>query len=187
MGSPYTLDGALGPALVWNIFDHGRLTNQVLVEDARFQQLYEQYQDTVLRAAREIEDAAIGFAQLRTQVAILDESVQAARRSLDIADVQYREGLVDFERVLDSQRALFSQQERLVATKGGIAQSLISLYKAMGGGWQAGRDTAHRRRRDQRDDGRAQQLEAAARRSAPASYRRSPTATADGHTMNDDS
>ena len=52
-----------------------------LVQDARFQQLYEQYQDTVLRAAREIEDAAIGFAQLRTQVTILDESVQAARRS----------------------------------------------------------------------------------------------------------
>ena len=67
------------------------------------------------------------------------ESVQAARRSLDIADVQYREGLVDFERVLDSQRALFSQQERLVITKGGIAQNLITLYKAMGGGWQAGR------------------------------------------------
>ena len=112
----------------------------MLVEDARFQQLYEQYQDTVLSAASEIEDAAIGFAQFRAQVAILDEGVQAARRSLDIADVQYREGLVDFERVLDSQRALFSQQERLVATKGGVAQSLITLYKAMGGGWQAGRD-----------------------------------------------
>jgi hypothetical protein len=53
--------------------------------------------------------------------------------------VQYQEGLVDFERVLDSQRALFSQQEALVATKGGVAQSLITLYKAMGGGWQAGR------------------------------------------------
>ena len=65
--------------------------------------------------------------------------MQAARRSLDIADVQYREGLVDFERVLDSQRALFSQQERLVATKGGVTQNLIALYKAMGGGWQAGR------------------------------------------------
>ena len=111
----------------------------MLVEDARFQQLYEQYQDTVLHAASEIEDAAISFAQFREQVAILAESVQAARRSLDIADVQYREGLVDFERVLDSQRALFSQQERLVATRGGIAQSLITLYKAMGGGWQAGR------------------------------------------------
>ena len=138
-GSPKTLDYGLGPVLVWNIFDWGRLKNQVLVQDARFQQLFEQYQDTVLRAARELEDAAIGFAQLRAQVAILEEAVQAARRSLDIADVQYREGLVDFERVLDSQRALFSQQERLVITRGGVAQNLIALYKAMGGGWQAGR------------------------------------------------
>ena len=62
-GSPgATLDWGLGPALVWNVFDYGRLTNQVLVQDARFQQLFEQYQDTVLRAARELDDAAIGFA-----------------------------------------------------------------------------------------------------------------------------
>ena len=109
------------------------------MQDARFQQLYEQYQDTVLRAARELDDAAIGFAQARAQVDILRESVQAARRSLDIATIQYREGLVDFQRVLDSQRALFSQQERLVSTQGGVAQSLIAVYKAMGGGWQAAR------------------------------------------------
>jgi NodT family efflux transporter outer membrane factor (OMF) lipoprotein len=138
MRSPYAVDWAVGPAFVWN-FDYNRLKDQVRVQDARFQQLFEQYQDTVLRAARELEDAAIGFAQLRAQVGILEESVQAARRSLDIADVQYREGLVDFQRVLDSQRSLFSQQERLVATKGGVAQSLIALYKAMGGGWQPGR------------------------------------------------
>jgi multidrug efflux system outer membrane protein len=66
--------------------------------------------------------------------------VQAARRSLDIADIQYREGLVDFQRVLDSQRALFSQQERLVTTRGAVAQSLIALYKALGGGWQPARE-----------------------------------------------
>ena len=54
--------GASAPRCVWNVFDYGRLTNQVLVQDARFQQLYEQYQDTVLRAARELDDAAIGFA-----------------------------------------------------------------------------------------------------------------------------
>jgi multidrug efflux system outer membrane protein len=138
MGSPYGMDWGVGPAIVWN-FDYNRLTNQVLVQDSRFQQRFEQYQDTVLRAARELEDAAIDFAQRRAQVSILEESVQAARRSLDIADVQYREGLVDYERVLDSQRALFSQQESLATTRGGVAQSLIALYKALGGGWQPGR------------------------------------------------
>jgi len=138
--TPTTLNWAVGPALVWNVFDHGRLKNQVLVQDARFQQLQEQYQDTVLRAARELDDSAASFASNSAQAKILEQAVQAARRSLDIANVQYREGLVDFQRVLDSQRTLFAQQEQLVAVQGGVMQSLVSLYKAMGGGWQAGRE-----------------------------------------------
>ena len=67
--------------------------------------------------------------------------MKAAQRSLDIANMQYHEGIVDFQRVLDSQRALFSQQELLVTTLSGITQNLITLYKAMGGGWQAGRSS----------------------------------------------
>ena len=65
--------------------------------------------------------------------------MHAARRSLDIANLQYREGMADFERVLDAQRALFSQQERVVSNRGTVVSSLIAVYKAMGGGWQAGR------------------------------------------------
>ena len=137
--SARTLDWGVGPGLVWNVFDHGLLRNQVLVEDARFQQLHEQYQDTVLRAAREVDDAAVGFARNTAQIPLLEESVQAAQRSLEIATIQYREGLVDFQRVLDSQKTLFSQQERLVTSRGNVTQSLIALYTAMGGGWQAGR------------------------------------------------
>jgi NodT family efflux transporter outer membrane factor (OMF) lipoprotein len=138
-GAARVVDWAIGPALVWNVFDYGRLKNQVLVEDARFQQLYEAYQDTVLQAAREMDDAAVGFATNRVQVDVLRDAVQAARRSLDIATIQYREGLVDFERVLDSQRSLFSLQDHLVAVQGAVAQSLVTLYKAMGGGWQSAR------------------------------------------------
>ena len=138
-GPTSALTWGIGPSFVWNVFDHGRLTNQVLVEDARFQQSFEQYQDVVLRAAREVDDAAVGFANSRVQMPILAESVQAARRSLDLATIQYQEGLVDFERVLDSQRTLFSQQERLVDNLGSVTQNLIALYKAMGGGWQQGR------------------------------------------------
>ncbi|RYE01236.1 MAG: TolC family protein [Sphingobacteriales bacterium] len=125
--------------LVWNVFDHGRLKNQVMVEDARFQQLYEQYQESVLSAAREVDDSAVAFARSTVQITLLDQSVEAARRSLEIATIQYREGLVDFQRVLDSQKTLFNQQERLVTSRGEVTQSLIALYKAMGGGWQSGR------------------------------------------------
>jgi NodT family efflux transporter outer membrane factor (OMF) lipoprotein len=138
-GAPSVLSGGFGPSLVWNVFDHGRLTNAVLVQDARFQQLYEQYQDLVLRAAREVDDAAVGFAKTGEQIALLEDAVKAAQRSLAIATLQYREGLTDFERVLDSQRTLFSQQELLVTNRGNLIQNLIALYKAMGGGWEQGR------------------------------------------------
>src|SRR4029453_11174702 len=138
-GSSRIVSWAFGPSLVWNVFDYGRLTNTVLVQDARFQQLYEQYQDAVLRAAREVDDAAVGFARTGEQIVLLADAVTAAQRSLDLANIQYREGLTDFQRVLDSQRVLFSQQDLLVTTRGGLSQNLISLYKAMGGGWEQGR------------------------------------------------
>jgi NodT family efflux transporter outer membrane factor (OMF) lipoprotein len=158
-GSSRVLSWAFGPSLVWNVFDHGRLTNTVLLQDARFQQLYEQYQDAVLRAAREVDDAAVGFASTGEQIALLADAVKAAQRSLDIATIQYREGLTDFQRVLDSQRTLFSQQELLVTSRGNLTQNLIALYKAMGGGWEQGRsrpvlDDATRETMGQRSDWR---------------------------------
>ena len=158
-GSPRTLDLGHRPSLVWNVFDHGRLTNAVLVQDARFQQLYEQYQDAVLRAAREVDDAAVGFAKTGAQIPLLKDAVKAAQRSLEIASIQYQEGLTDFQRVLDSQRTLFSQQELLVTTRGNLTQSLIALYKAMGGGWEQGRsrplvDDATRETMGERSDWR---------------------------------
>ena len=94
----------------------------------------------MLRAAREMDDAAVAFANGRLQIPLLEQAVQAAKRSLDIATIQYREGLVDFQRVLDSQRTLFSQQERLVTSRGNVTANLVALYKAMGGGWEAGRE-----------------------------------------------
>jgi len=138
-GSPKILSGVIGPRLIWNVFDHGRLTNTVLLQDSRFQQFYEQYQDTVLRAAREIDDASVAFAKTGEQIVLLADAVKAAKRSLEIADRQYNEGLVDFQRVLDSQRTLFSEQDQLVASRGSQSQSLVAIYKAMGGGWEAAR------------------------------------------------
>ena len=134
-----SLTWGIGPSLVWNVFDQGRLTNTVLLQDARFQQLYEQYQDAVLRAAREVDDAAVSFARTGEQIVLLAESVKAAQRSLDIATLQYREGLTDFQRVLDSQRSLFLQQDTLVTAQGGVMQNVVAIYKAMGGGWEQGR------------------------------------------------
>jgi NodT family efflux transporter outer membrane factor (OMF) lipoprotein len=125
----------LGPSLSWNIFDFGRIHNNVRVEDARFQQTLEAYQATTLQAAREVDDASIAFAKGREQNVVLDQAQQAARRSLDIALIGYKEGFVDFERVLTSQAALLNQQEQFVANRGDTIVSLTKLYQAVGGGW----------------------------------------------------
>ena len=86
-----------------------------------------------------VDDAAVGFAKTGEQIALLAGAVKAAQRSLAISTLQYREGLVDFQRVLDSQRTLFTQQDLLVSTRGNQTQSLVALFKAMGGGWEPAR------------------------------------------------
>ncbi|MBS4699294.1 efflux transporter outer membrane subunit [Aeromonas media] len=139
-GESGTFSWAVGPSLSWNLLDQGRLGNQILVQDARFQQLHERYRDSVFKAAREVDDAAVAYANGQDEIALLTQTGEAARRSLEIANTQYREGMADFQRVLDSQRALFNQQERLVNSRGARMRDLITLYKALGGGWEQGRE-----------------------------------------------
>ena len=125
-----------GPAFNWNLFNYGRIKNQVRVQDARFQQLLVNYQDTVLRALQEAEDAMTGFIRTREQVGHLRNGVSAAQRAVDIALLQYQEGAADYTRVLNTQEALFREQEREVTARGVLVGNLIQLYKALGGGWQ---------------------------------------------------
>ena len=134
-GSPDTTNLALGPGFTWNLFDHGRIANNVRVQDARLQQLIEQYQDAVLQAARQIDDAAINVVKTAEQEAILTESLRAARRALELANSQYREGYADFQRVLDAQRAVATQSERELVNRGNHVSAIIGLYKSLGGGW----------------------------------------------------
>ncbi|MFX2611382.1 efflux transporter outer membrane subunit [Enterobacter mori] len=135
-GENSTLSWTAGPTFSWNLLDHGRLGNQVLIQDARFLQLHERYKDSVFQAAREVDDAVVAYVNGIDETVLLSQSAETARRSLDIANTQYHEGLADFQRVLDSQQALFSQQERLVNSRGSHMRNIITLYKALGGGWE---------------------------------------------------
>ena len=125
-----------GPSFRWNIFNYGRIKNDVRVQDARFQQLVVDYQQTVLSAAREVEDAMVGFLRTKEEANFLEDSVDASERSVDLALLQYRDGVSDYTRVLDTQEFLVSQQDTLTATRGEVARNVIAIYKALGGGWQ---------------------------------------------------
>jgi NodT family efflux transporter outer membrane factor (OMF) lipoprotein len=131
-----------GPAFTWNIFNYGRIENLVRVQDARFQQLVVNYQNTVLKAAQEVEDAMVAFLRSQDEVKFLSESVEAATRSVELSMIQYREGLVDYQRVLDTQRFQSQQQDLLTEVKGSVVLNFIAMFKALGGGWQIreGRD-----------------------------------------------
>ena len=133
--SPDTLSTTVGPALTWNIFDFGRIRNNVRLQDARLQQGIEVFQDSVLRAAREIDDAAIRVIKTAEQQGVLNDAQQAAERSLGLANTRYQEGYADFQRVLDAQRALFAQSERKLVNQGAHISAVIELYRAIGGGW----------------------------------------------------
>jgi len=123
-----------GPGFSWNILNYGRTKNQIRVQDARFQQLVVNYQNTVLRAAQEVEDAMVAFLRSQDEVKFLSESVKAATRSVELSMIQYQEGLVDFQRVLDTQRSQSQEQNRLIEVQGSVALYFIALYKALGGG-----------------------------------------------------
>jgi len=131
-----------GPAFTWDLFNYGRIRNRVRVQDARFQQLAVNYQNTVLQAAQETEDAMVGFLRSQEETGFLLDSVAASKRSVDLSLLQYREGLVDYQRVLDTQRFLTQQQDKLTETRGSVNLNLVAMYKALGGGWEmrAGKD-----------------------------------------------
>jgi NodT family efflux transporter outer membrane factor (OMF) lipoprotein len=127
---------SFGPGFNWPIFNFGRIENNVRVQDARFQQLLVNYQDTVLKAAQEVEDSMTGFLRAQEATVFEQNSVKAAKRSVEIAMAQYKEGAVDYQRVLDVQRSLLQEENSLTQTQSSIATNLIALYKAMGGGWE---------------------------------------------------
>lgn len=154
-GAPDTLDLVGGPSLRWDVFDHGRIKNNVRVQDARLQQLIVAYQDGVRQAAREADDAASGLIKSLERERILHEAALAAERSLTLANAQYREGYSDFQRVLDAQRALFAQQDAYLVNRSNAVSNLIALYKALGGGWYSEEplvDPASRQQMQQRTD-----------------------------------
>jgi len=89
-----------------------------------------------LRAQQEVEDSLAGYLRAQENAESLAMSAEAARRSLDLAFIQYQQGITDFTTVLTAQQALLSAQDNLASAVGSISGNLASLYRALGGGWQ---------------------------------------------------
>jgi NodT family efflux transporter outer membrane factor (OMF) lipoprotein len=131
-----SLAGSVGPSFRWNVLNYGRLLAGIRVQDARFQELATEYQNAVLEANAEAENALVGFLQAQQQVKHLAAGVEASKQSLELVQSQYQEGKADFNRVLDIERILTQQEDQWSVARGSVSQNLTLLYKALGGGWQ---------------------------------------------------
>ncbi len=135
-------EAVAGPQFDWPILNYGRLINQVRVQDAAFQAQAADFTNTVLVAQQEVENALVGYTRGAEQVGHLARSVEAANSAVDLATIQYREGATDFTTVLTAQQAKLEEDDSLAVARGSVTQSVIDLYRALGGGWElrAGQD-----------------------------------------------
>ncbi len=120
----------------WNIFNYGRLRSNIRLQDATFQQLLEDYRQTILQVQAEVENAIVAFLRSQEQLADLRSAADAAQRAADIAALQYEDGLVTYNTVINTLVSLNSQQDQLATAQGSVAANLVEVYRALGGGWE---------------------------------------------------
>ena len=128
--------GFVSPGIRWKILNYGRLVRGVRIEQLRFQEAVVNYENAVVAAHREVEDAMVQFLESKERVVHLRRSADAAAKSVDLVRIQYKEGAVDFGRVFVVESSLVQRQDQVIATEAEVAIALVRLFKAMGGGWQ---------------------------------------------------
>jgi len=127
---------SVGPAVRWPLLDFGRVRSRIAVQGAREEQAAIAYEGTILRGLREVEDALVSFSREQARRQELAGAVESGRRAVGLAGDLYREGRSDFLSVLQAQRDLYAAEDALVRSDRTVAATLVSLYKALGGGWE---------------------------------------------------
>jgi len=134
--NPQARTYSFGPSFRWALFNAQRIRNNIRAEEAAAREALAHYEQTVLAAYEESEDALSAYANELNRLTSLRAAAVAAAQSAKLVDTLYRTGLTDFQNVLDMHRALFQQQDALASSEGAAVQYLVALYKALGGGWE---------------------------------------------------
>lgn len=135
LGGAGTLTRALSGTLAATLFDGGRLRSQVEVQNAIQEQALLSYQSSVLSALEEVENALKSYAAARERVDARRAAAESARNAAELSRNLYQSGLADFQQVLETQRTQLTAEDNLASADATLRTSLITLYKALGGGW----------------------------------------------------
>ena len=127
---------SLSPVLSWAGFERGTYAG-VRIAEARAAAALAGYELTVLRALEETENAFATYGSHRQRLQAVVEQAAASRNAAELARIQYREGAVDFLRLLDAERTLLQAEDEVAAAETDLNSSVVLIYKALGGGWEA--------------------------------------------------
>lgn len=127
---------ALGPTVSVPLFEGGQLKATLHLSEARQKEAAITYQQTVLTALHEVENALTAYRAEQARRQQLIDAVTENRQALDLAKARYAQGVAGFLDVLDAQRALLATQLQLSDSTTTVSNNLVALYKALGGGWE---------------------------------------------------
>ncbi len=127
---------AIGPSIRWAVLDFGRIRAGIEVAGARAEQAQIAYEQALLVALEEVEDALVSYLREWERHETLSAALRADRTAVDLAKDLYRGGLATFLDVLDAERELYEAQRLLAESDAERAIDLVALYKALGGGWR---------------------------------------------------
>jgi len=129
---------SIGPSISLPIFLGGANVARLDQAESRYTQMLESYHQTILNAFREVADLLVSIRERTEQRARQREQVAASQTALEMAQIRYREGLVNYLDVLEAERTVLNAETQLVQTERARLTDMVGLFKALGGGWQAG-------------------------------------------------
>jgi NodT family efflux transporter outer membrane factor (OMF) lipoprotein len=127
---------SVGPAASAPFLDFGALDALVDIADLRTKEFLLNYRQTILRAVQQVDTASAAYAADQDSLRNLDQALAASAQSVMLASERYDRGLTDFLNVLDAQREEYALEDQYAAIEQQAAETLVSLYRALGGGWE---------------------------------------------------
>lgn len=132
----------IGPSVSWSILNWGQVKSQIGQQKAVALQALYNYRQTVLQALDDVDSALAAYTREQAHYRALAVAVVQDKRAVALSDVLYRNGLTDFLNVLTAQQSLYISQDALIQSQQAVSADLVTLYQALGGGWQAHRPQA---------------------------------------------
>lgn len=134
-----SLTYSITPTLTWTIFDGFSRRYSTIAAREQMEMAVESYNLTVMTAVEEVDNAMTSYVNSLRHIDLLDNVISQSRKSLELSVDLYKRGLAQFSNVVDAQMSLLENQNSLIMAQGQALTSLITLYEALGGGWETGR------------------------------------------------